>query len=189
MKRNGRESIESLLAQLLEGNANAWEELVREFSPLLLGLVRKTFAGYGVRFGAQEQEDAAAEVWKNLLENDCRVLRECQVKGNFLQTLYVLARNRAVDIMRRRRRTFDVSEFQIACRVEDEEAPGELASAILAVKELPDKQRVLVNLFFLQRKSYREITELTGIPQNSIGPTLARALARLRKVLEAQDAV
>lgn len=188
MKRGSRESTDDLLARLLAGDSKAWEELVREFSPLLLGLVCKTFTSYGVRGAGQEHEDAVAEVWKNLLENDRRVLRQCHSKGNFLQTLYVLARNRAVDVMRRRRRTFDVADLQIACATEGE-APSELAAAIAALRDLPDKQRTLVNLFFLQRKSYREITELTGMPQNSIGPTLARALARLRKVLEAQDVV
>lgn len=188
MKRRGTQSSEQLLTDLLAGDPRAWEELVREYSPLLFGLVRKTFASYGVPGSTTEFEDAVAEVWKNLLENERRVLRQCHAKGNFLQTLYVLARHRAIDVMRRRRRTFDIADIQVAS-LSEAEPSDELAAAIAAVRQLPQKQQVLVNLFFLQRKTYREITELTGMPQNSIGPTIARALSRLRKALQTPDAV
>jgi DNA-directed RNA polymerase specialized sigma24 family protein len=36
-------------------------------------------------------------------------------------------------------------------------------------------------------RSYREISELTGMPIGSIGPTRARLLARLRTTLAAAD--
>ena len=57
------------------------------------------------------------------------------------------------------------------------------ANILEAINKLPYKQKILVNLFFLQGKRYRDISRLTGIPQNSIGPTLARAIQQLRKNL------
>ena len=38
----------------------------------------------------------------------------------------------------------------------------------------------IVRQFHLQGKSYREISESLGIPENTIGPTLSRARERLR---------
>jgi RNA polymerase sigma factor (sigma-70 family) len=51
------------------------------------------------------------------------------------------------------------------------------------MRSLNARERTLVELFFLQGKKYREIAALTGVAQNSIGPTLGRALSKLRTAL------
>jgi RNA polymerase sigma-70 factor (ECF subfamily) len=161
--------------------------LVEGYSGFLLAVSRKTFASYGVWTGNHDFEDAVADVWKNLLENDRRIVRQCVERGNFVQTLQVLVRNRSIDLMRKRQSgTVALIEGQaIADAAPPPEdgtpEPGALAAAM---KCLTPRERTLVNLFFLQGKKYREIAALTGIPQNSIGPTLARAVARLRKELQ-----
>ena len=177
----------SLLDRLLADDSRAWQELVRQYSPLLLAIVRKTFARYAARPTAQDCEDAVAEVWTNLLENDRRLVRQCRQKGNFLPMIQVLARNRSIDIMRKRQPSaLALVESQAAAPVTTEAASEISPTAVAAAAaQLPSRQRVLINLFFLQGKKYREIAVLTGIPQNSIGPTLARALAALRKAIDA----
>lgn len=176
----------ALLKRLLRDDAAAWQELVRLYSGFLLAIARRSFAAYGVRPSGQDLEDAVADVWKNLLENDRRIVRNCLERGNLVQTLQVLARNRSVDIMRRRtQRTVSLTDHEE--QHADRTAPSMLDSFSSdalreAMNALTPRERTLINLFFLQGKKYREIANLTGIPQNSIGPTLARALARLRKV-------
>jgi RNA polymerase sigma-70 factor (ECF subfamily) len=39
----------------------------------------------------------------------------------------------------------------------------------------------VVRLYHLEGKSYREISSAIGIPENSIGPTLSRARAKMRQ--------
>jgi len=56
-----------------------------------------------------------------------------------------------------------------------------------ALEELNDRERTLVRLYFLQGKKYRQIADLTGIPRNSIGATLCRALAKMRKHLSPHE--
>ena len=58
---------------------------------------------------------------------------------------------------------------------------GEIENAL---KTLTPREQNAVRLFFLHDRKYREIAALTGMPQNSIGPTLARALVKLRKIIE-----
>jgi RNA polymerase sigma-70 factor (ECF subfamily) len=41
----------------------------------------------------------------------------------------------------------------------------------------------VVRLYHLEGKSYREISSAIGIPENSIGPTLSRARAKLRQTM------
>lgn len=181
-----RREEEALLKRLLVNDAEAWRLAVDQYSALLQRIARKTFYSYGFHASPQDAEDAAAEVWRNLVENEHRVLRNCLARGNFLQTLHVLARNRAVDLMRKRKiHAAPLEETHYLLRTHDEDPipdyPPEMMAA--ALDRLNQRERTLVRLYFLQEAKYREIAELTGIPRNSIGATLCRALAKLRDYL------
>jgi len=55
-----------------------------------------------------------------------------------------------------------------------------------ALSILTDKERMLLRLLFFEgdRPDYKRVSEVLDIPESSIGPTRARSLAKLRKVLE-----
>ena len=65
----------------------------------------------------------------------------------------------------------NIPDISVPSEVKQEESPGDNEIS-LALDTLPLKEQSCVKLFFLQDRSYREITELTGIPANSIGPTI-----------------
>ena len=46
--------------------------------------------------------------------------------------------------------------------------------------KLPGKDRAVVKLYFLEGRSYEEISTELNMPVNSIGPILTRARKRLR---------
>jgi RNA polymerase sigma factor (sigma-70 family) len=54
-----------------------------------------------------------------------------------------------------------------------------------ALRELSSKERIIVQLFYLKGKKYREIARLTGMNMNSIGPTLLRAVEKMRQWMAA----
>lgn len=179
-----------LLERLLRYDQKAWNELVETYSGLLLTIVRSTFTRYGFAPANADVEDMVANVWQNLLANDLKVVRQCLQNGYFLQTLHVLARNRTIDSLRKRKLEtipFDGHEPVL------ESLPDEVPLAAADVSEnrlrqafetLSSRERSLVALFFLQGKKYKEIAALTGISMNSIGPTMGRALIKLRQVLQ-----
>lgn len=180
---------DDLLRRLLTGDAAAWTALVDRYSGLLTSVARRAFATYGFIPVAHDADDVVAEVWANLLASDQRVLRRCLEHGHLLATLHTLVRNRAVDVMRGHRLkivNLDASRLPepAAAAAAAEEAdpipPERLREALAA---LNDRERTIVELFHLQGKKYVEIAALTGIPQNSIGPTMGRALAKLRVAL------
>jgi len=175
-------ALERLLERILNDDRDAWDRLVRDYTGFLTAIARKIFATYGAANVTHDIEDAVCEVWKNLIENDRRVIRLCLERNNFLQTLQVLTRNRCVDILRRRQNPLAIEDVHPA-QPETPQAEFSTEEINRLVEELPPRERILITLFFLQGKKYREIADLTGIPQNSIGPTLARALARLRKTI------
>jgi RNA polymerase sigma factor (sigma-70 family) len=56
-----------------------------------------------------------------------------------------------------------------------------------AMLKLPPRQQTLLRLLSADPPpNYRDISQATGIPVGSIGPTRARALRRLRTLLEQQ---
>jgi RNA polymerase sigma-70 factor, ECF subfamily len=180
-----------LLQRLLRNDPTAWREIVTQYSGLLLAISRRTFLGYGYLPANQDCEDVVAEVWCNLLENNRAVVRRCLARGYFLPTLQVLARNRSIDMLRRRKLiSVPMADEENTLAAPEPELvvdPDRAALLPKALEVLSPKEKTLVQLFFLQEKKYREIERLTGIPQNSIGPTLARALLKLRKAISESE--
>ena len=58
----------------------------------------------------------------------------------------------------------------------------EIVAQLLSV--LDGNEREVVRLFHLEGRSYQEISGMTGVPENSIGPTLSRARQRLRQFVD-----
>ena len=178
---------QELLERLLRDDHAAWAALVDEYAGLLTTLARRTFSAYGYPAAEQDAEDAVAEVWRNLLANDRRIIRQEIDNGHLLQTLVTLTRNRSIDIMRRRKFYTEplVDQMPEPEAEIDADAFTQFPAALLAAafRELAPKEQVCIKLFYLQRKKYREIAVLTAIPLNSIGPTIGRGLLKLRHIL------
>ena len=49
---------------------------------------------------------------------------------------------------------------------------------------LATKEAAIVRMYHMEGKSYQEISAATGIPANSIGPTLNRAREKLKRRAE-----
>ena len=182
-------STHSLLKRLLRRDQQAWSELVEIYSGLLMAIVRRTFARYGFTPANADVEDMVADVWRNLLANDLKIVRQCLRQGYFLQTLHVLARNRTIDILRKRKlETVPLDGNEPAVESPPSVVPyaADVLEARLhqAIETLTPREHTLIALFFLQGKKYKDIAALTGISMNSIGPTLGRALIKLRQILQ-----
>jgi len=53
-----------------------------------------------------------------------------------------------------------------------------------AIKELPERFRICIDLFFFYDRSYQEIEAITGIPVNTIKSHVFRAKILLREKLD-----
>ncbi len=185
-----RDGTRDILRRLIDDDHDAWCELVDSHAGLLLGLARNTFFRHGRHASVHDTEDAVTAVWRDLLANDKKLLRSCLERCEILPLLHVLVRNRCIDMMRKRGSDplvpmdgEEAPEMMVAPEVHNDPPPGD-SEISLALESLPPKERSCVRLFFLQDRSYREISELTGMPMNSIGPTSRRALDKLRKMIE-----
>lgn len=181
-------SIAGLVAGAGNGDQQAWDELVARFTPLLVGIIRQ------YRLSGGELEDVAQTVWLHLVEH-LHQLRDPRALPSWIITT---SRRESIRHLNRQRRStpfdpLDPDRDEPDPRGTEPEAEmiqSERHQALLAgLAELPTRQRqLLLMLIEDPTPSYAEISTRTGIPIGAIGPTRARALARLRRTAPVRQA-
>lgn len=155
------------------------------------------------RYLAPPDEDAQDAVMQ-LFEHLVKVLRT-HAPDNFPAWLYTTARNHCLMQLRARKRAGPSSgplvlSFPDATDVESatgrhlldddtaaeeaEETENRLQSMEAALAQLPPAQRRCLELFYLEKKSYREIADETGLELNLVRSHLQNGKRMLRRQLE-----
>ncbi len=136
-----------------------------------------------IRTRTQSDEDAVdltQHVFLRAFEN---IDRFRSGKGSFLNWLFSIARNAAVDLQRKQRRETSIEglEFQ---SLEDVEARGinlaDAAGVRSVVLALPDSKQDLLALRFAAQLTVPEIAAVTGRNPDAIYKELSRILEQLR---------
>jgi RNA polymerase sigma-70 factor (ECF subfamily) len=101
-----------------------------------------------------------------------------------------VARRICVKEVIKRQREAELGHLSAHRAIVDEEAGGP-AEAIASAEEveqmlenIPDREAEVVRLYHLKYLNYRQISKQLGIPENSVGPILAKARQRLRLAAE-----
>src|ERR1700680_2956406 len=162
--------------------------MVDRFLGLFIHVVNHTAHARSVRLTPEDIDDLCAEVFLALLDRDYAVLRAFRGDSSLATYLTVVARRVIVREMARRRMaealghvnahqsTVDMSanERREVQRVDDRDEVQKMLAG------LPDMEARIVSQYHIEGRSYREISSGLGVPENSIGPALSRARARLR---------
>jgi RNA polymerase sigma-70 factor (ECF subfamily) len=105
-------------------------------------------------------------------------------RGSARAWLFAIARNAALDELRRRRRVGALVR-EIADDEVDDELDAQMTERRFAVREalasLPAEERELILLKFLGRLSNGELARVLGCSESNAGTRLHRALERLRE--------
>ena len=149
--------------------------LVRRHSPRLRSIAR------GQGLDAAAVEDAVQATWSNLYRAIDRIEDVEAVRGWLATTV----RREAIRIERQRRALPAIEREADDSTVEDRVLVEERVHTVRRAfaKLRPSDRRLLDLLFGGDDRSYVEIAALAGCPVGSIGPTRARALQRLSRVL------
>lgn len=173
-----------LVAACIAGEANAWETLVDRYGRLIAHVASRTASQRGQTVGPADREDLVAEVVLELLRNDASALRSFAGRASLPTYLTVISRRVAARRMHAALPAGDRRPPRAAAarRPDDEarRAEREHVEALLAGLE-QDEAR-LVRLHHIERRSYGEISHLTGMPLGSIGPALSRARDKMRRL-------
>ncbi len=138
----------------------------------------------------QAAEDLAADVMLKMLES----IRKYEFKGlPFGAWVFRIARNRLIDLHRRRKRRGEVDLNEaLVSTLANPQALAELAldrgQIQVALKYLTDEQRQVVVLKFIEGFDNRSIGRVMGRSDGAIKSLQHRALAALRRVFEEEKA-
>ena len=175
-----------LLERCLAKQSRAWEDFVDRFLGLVIHVVNHTAESRSLRFSVQDHEDFVAEIFLAILADDFAVLRRFRGESSLATYLTVISRRVVVRELLSRKvipgiATAETDELEdpTASDVEDRLANREEVQRLLT--ELPGPEADIVRMYHLEGKSYTEISRQAGIPENSVGPTLSRARAKMRR--------
>ena len=179
------QSDEQLANRFLAGEIAAFEELVRRYSRPIF-----TFA-YRMLGSQADADDLAQDVFVQVYKS----LPQARADLPFKPWLYVIARNKCLDFVKRKRPLLfadvdgdDEDGGGIAARVQDDQPlPDELAERAdlqrllhEAVAALPVKYRQVVALRYAADLSFAEIAAALSLPENTVKTHFHRAKALLR---------
>lgn len=169
-------SIGSVVQLAARGDEFAWNDIVREYTPLLASVCRR----YGL--SKVDAEDVRGRVWMHLLTNIMR-LREPAALPGWLRTTTrrecQMLLGRPVQGTLRDELDVAASESPSDARLLAEEQRILLQQAVDGLAETD--RRLLAMLFADPPKSYAEISLTLDMPVGAIGPTRQRILKRLRR--------
>lgn len=187
-KRLSQEAERSLLQRLRGRDERALAELYDRLAPWVLGL-----AGRILQDDDEAEEvlsDVFVQLWAHVDQHDPR-------RGPLVPWVLQIARNRALDLLRRRRRWWRKAErWERARAAEDDgfaaepepheaSVPGwpvhrEVHTALAA---LPEEQRRVVLLAYFEGLTHSEIARVTGQPLGTVKTRLRLAQGRLAEAL------
>jgi RNA polymerase sigma-70 factor (ECF subfamily) len=179
-----------ILDRCLNHEPGAWNDFVDRFLGLIYHVVHHTAHLRSTPLRPEDVEDLAADILLQLVANDYAVLRQFRGQCSLATYLTVIARRSCVHELARRAAAREVATRVDGARLgqlEAEEPPKaqvgleSLEEVQKLLNKLPGRERRVVALYYLEGRSYEEISTALHIPVNSIGPILTRARKKLRQ--------
>ncbi len=177
-----RAELAELLRRVGTGDRAAFESLYRRTAAKLLGVASR------ICWERTQAEEAVQEtyitIWRRAASFDPE-------RGSAMAWLQTVARNQAVDQLRRQRAPAPFV-LDAAAEVADPaplasatlERQGEEARLLRCMEELTAGDARLIRAGFLEGSSYGELATRTGAPLGTIKSRIRRALIKLRACLE-----
>ena len=177
----------NLLKRCLTRAPRAWEDFVDRFLGLVIHVVNHSAQSRSIRLSEQDREDLFSEVFLAIVHDDFAVLRRFRGESSLATYLTVIARRLVIRELLQRKTPASLNDMPepAATNGGHNNSPEERISSREEVERLLQKlngsEADVVRLYHLEGKSYQEISSRVGMPENSIGPTLSRARAKMRE--------
>jgi RNA polymerase sigma-70 factor, ECF subfamily len=173
----------SLVQRLRSGDREALGELYDRHAPVAQAVALRIV---GDREQAEDLvHDAFVIVWQKIARFDAS-------RGSLRAWLLTIVRNRGIDRLRATRPALDLDEGDLPSGPNPtwDEAIRRLSAAEIrsAVDGLPAEQRNAIELAYFSGRTYREIAQITGVPQGTVNGRMRLALVKLREALAGGDA-
>jgi RNA polymerase sigma-70 factor (ECF subfamily) len=174
MRKNNTVSDETLVLQIQSGNYNALPELVKRW--------HKEFCkkAYWLTKDSDLSKDIAQDSWKIILEKIDELKDPKSFKSWSLRIVY----SKSLDALRfNQRKRVEMQSYSYG-KTDIEEAiidNSDLKTKLLiAVKELPEQQQLVLKLFYVEDYSLKDIGVLLNISTGTVKSRLFHAREKLK---------
>jgi len=174
---NGADDM-GLLTRIQSGDQEAMSALFDRYGTMVYSVALRVLKDTG------EAEDVMQEIFVQVWKNPSAFVSG---RGSLGGWLVVVARNRSIDVIRRRRPSEPVELFALpsSTNLAQEAERNSLLEKIRGVMlSLPVEQQKSVELAFFEGLSHSEISEKTGDPLGTVKTRIRLALNTIRKALQ-----
>jgi RNA polymerase sigma-70 factor (ECF subfamily) len=167
--------IEQLIYECTQNNTKAQEQLYRLLAPKLFAVCLKYSQNY------DEAQDNLQESFLVIFDK----IDQFKNKGSFEGWAKKIVINYTLQ-QYRKRKVFDIVSENFADESEIELDDEEVSLTFLTkiIQELPDRYRMVFNLYVMDDYSHKEIAEMLGITIGTSKSNLSRAKAILKEKIE-----
>jgi len=178
MPQPSTEDDSSLLALVQSGNEQAMASLFDRYSKLVYSVALRVLRDPAAA------EDVLQEVFMQIWRNPGSFTA---ARGSLGGWLAIVARNRSIDTLRRKRPTVDVDDVPLASSfnlADEAERDSLMERARGVIHQLPSEQRKTLEMAFFDGLTHSEIAEMTGDPLGTVKTRIRSALLTLRKAFQ-----
>ncbi|MFO0958957.1 MAG: sigma-70 family RNA polymerase sigma factor [Isosphaeraceae bacterium] len=176
-----------LIERCLRRESGAWNDFVDRYMGLIYHVIHHVAHARSLVLSEADVEDIAAEIFLAIVDDDYAVLRRFAGRSSLPTYLTVVARRICINEAIKRAREAKLGHATAHRAVVHNEDDGEFEPVLAAdevrriLDDLPAQEAEVIRLYHLKSLNYREIGKKLGIPENSVGPILARAREHARK--------
>jgi RNA polymerase sigma-70 factor (ECF subfamily) len=171
---------EEIVAKIIKGDKRLYGEILDRYEKKIYFYLRR-LTGWDQLSIEDMVQDTFIKVYKNLASFD--------LKLKFSSWIYRIAHNVGVDFLKTQKKTANIDDLEevLASKqtsVEDL-AIAEVEKDLLknALKKMDWKYREVILLYYLEERSYEEISDILQIPVSTAGVLLMRAKKKLKELL------
>jgi RNA polymerase sigma-70 factor, ECF subfamily len=169
----------ALLVSVQKGDEYAMASLFDRYSRVVYSVALRVLRD------PASAEDVLQEVFMQMWRNPGSFVA---TRGSLGGWLAVVARNRSIDTLRRKRPTEQVEDLALASNynlADEAERNTMMEKARGLVRTLPAEQRKTLEMAFFDGLTHSEIAEMTGDPLGTVKTRIRSALTSLRKAFTA----
>jgi RNA polymerase sigma-70 factor, ECF subfamily len=185
-----RDIDSKLIDRCLKKQPGAWNDFVDRYMGLIYHVIQHVAYARSRLLSSEDVEDIAAEILLKIVDHEYAVLKNFKGLSSLPTYLTVIARRICVKELIKRHREEELGHTNAHRAFVDDGVSGEVEAIVSAeevermLEELTDREAEVVRLYHLKFLNYREIGKQLGIPENSVGPILAKARKKLRAAAE-----
>lgn len=161
---------EEYIEKLRKKDENAIRIFIKEYKIPLYNYI------YRILYNKDDAEDLLQEVFLKFFKN----IEHIDFKRNIKAFIFKIARNSCIDFLRKRKNEMPFVDeiYEKPCNFyERMKLKGKIERALLNLKK---EDREIIILKYFENFKIKEISEIMGIPENTVKIKILRALKKLR---------